>query len=35
VKSIREILSYRIRSKDMNRSVKMSINHSREILIDE
>jgi hypothetical protein len=33
-KSIKKILSYRIRTKDMNRSVKMSMNHSREILMD-
>jgi hypothetical protein len=33
-KSIREILYCRIRTKYTNRSVKMSTNHSREILID-
>jgi hypothetical protein len=34
MKSIREILTYRIHKKDTNRSVKMSMNHSRESLID-
>jgi hypothetical protein len=33
-KSIREILSCRIYMKDTNVSVKMSMNHSGEILID-
>jgi hypothetical protein len=33
-KSIREILSCKICTKDTNRRVKMSTNHSRGILID-
>ena len=33
-KRISEILTYRVNIKDMNRGVKMSVNHSREGLIN-